>query len=118
MDSEYEAVVRSYYDYVDAEQYDELFSLFADDIVYSRPGQNDIDGMDDFQRFYLEERALTDGEHEIVDVRVDGDTVAVRGRFSGNQSGETVSFGFADFHQFDDDGLIESRWTYTDRDTV
>lgn len=110
--------VREYYRYVDDEAYEDLFSLFAEDIRYDRPGSEAIEGMDDFRRFYLEERPLEDGTHEVLSVVPDGDTVAVRGRFQGDQGGTTVQFGFADFHRFDDIGNIAERWTYTDRDTV
>ncbi|UPV73100.1 nuclear transport factor 2 family protein [Halorussus limi] len=110
--------VRSYYDYVDAEEYEEVFSLFADDVTYDRPGQSHLDGMAEFREFYLEDRPLEDGDHEVHQLVAEGDTVAVRGRFAGTQDGEEVAFDFADFHRFDDDGKITSRWTYTDRDEV
>jgi len=110
--------VRQYYQYIDAEEYESVFSLFAEDVTYERPGQANLSGMDEFRAFYLENRPLEDGEHEIHDVVVEGDTVAVRGEFSGTQGDETVSFGFADFHRFDEDGQITERWTYTDRDEV
>jgi ketosteroid isomerase-like protein len=110
--------VRAYYDYVDAEDYESLFGLFADDVVYERPGQPAIEGMDDFRAFYEEGRPLEDGSHEVHDVVADGDMVAVRGSFSGVQGGDEVSFGFADFHEFGDDGRIVRRYTFTDRDTV
>ena len=118
MSTEPEAVVRSYYEHVDAEEYEALFDLFADDVRYVRPGQDAIEGMESFEAFYREDRPLDEGRHEIDDVAVDGDTVAVRGRFHGVQNGGRVSFGFADFHRFDDEGRIAKRWTYTDRDTV
>lgn len=110
--------VRAYYDYVDAEDYDALFALFAEDVTYERPGQPAIEGMNDFREFYHEGRPLEDGSHEVHDVVADGDTVAVRGTFSGVQDGTEVSFGFADFHVFDADGTIGHRYTFTDRDTV
>ncbi|WP_266076221.1 nuclear transport factor 2 family protein [Haladaptatus caseinilyticus] len=111
-------VVRSYYDYIDAEAYDDVFALFAEDIVYERPGQPPLDGMAEFREFYLESRPLEDGEHVVEQMVIGDDTVAVRGRFSGEQDGERVSFGFSDFHQFDENGKITERTTYTDRDTV
>ncbi len=111
-------IVRSYYDHIDAEAYEDVFALFAEDIVYERPGQSSLDGMAEFREFYLEDRPLEDGEHEIKQLVVGDDTVAVRGRFNGVQDGERVSFGFADFHRFDGDGKIAERITYTDRDTV
>ena len=110
--------VRAYYDHIDAEEYDAVFSLFADDVTYDRPGQSTLDDMAEFREFYLEDRPLEDGDHEIRQLVADGDTVAVRGRFTGRQDDEEVAFDFADFHRFDDDGKIEARWTYTDRDEV
>ena len=110
--------VRDYYEYVDDEDYESVFALFAEDVTYERPGQSDLSGMDEFREFYLEDRPLEDGDHEVYDVVADGDTVAVRGRFEGVQDGTVVSFGFADLHRFDDDGDIVERWTYTDRDEV
>ncbi|MFB6081335.1 MAG: nuclear transport factor 2 family protein [Halanaeroarchaeum sp.] len=112
-----EATVRRYYDGVDAEDYEAVFELFADDVTYHRPGQPAIEGMADFRSFYLEGRPLEDGEHVVHDVVVDGNTVAVRGTFAGVQDGEEVSFGFADVHEFDGDRIVR-RWTYTDRDEV
>jgi ketosteroid isomerase-like protein len=110
--------VREYYDHIDAEEYESVFSLFAADVTYERPGQSNLSGMDEFREFYLEDRPLQDGSHDVHDLVAEGDTVAVRGEFSGVQDGEEVSFGFADFHRFDDEGLITERWTYTDRDEM
>ncbi|SEW05675.1 nuclear transport factor 2 family protein [Halobacterium jilantaiense] len=109
-------LAREYYDAVDDGRVDDLLALFADDVTYERPGQSSIDGKDDLAAFYREDRAL-EGEHEIHHVVVGGDRVAVRGTFSGEQAGEPVEFGFADFH-FVEDGTIAERHTYTDRDTV
>ncbi|MFB6269767.1 MAG: nuclear transport factor 2 family protein [Halobacterium sp.] len=110
--------VRSYYQAVDDDRIDDLLDLFADDVVYERPGQDALEGKDELEAFYREGRPLSDGEHDVHDVLVDGDRAAVRGTFSGVQDGDRVEFGFADVHVFDDDGLITERYTYTDRDTV
>lgn len=110
--------VRAYYDHVDEEAYGDLFALFADDVVYERPGQGSIDGIDEFRAFYRDGRPLERGRHELYDLVADGDVVAVRGSFSGVQGGEPVSFGFADFHVFDGDGRIFRRYSYTDRDEL
>lgn len=109
-------LVREYYDAVDDDRVDDLLALFAEDVTYERPGQASIDGKTDLATFYREERAL-DGDHEIHTVAVDGDRVAVRGTFTGEQAGDPVEFGFADFHVVEDDTITE-RHTYTDRDTV
>ena len=110
--------VRDYYDYIDFEEYESVFSLFADNVTYERPGQSNLSGMDEFRQFYLEDRPLEDGSHDVHDVVTEGDTVSVRGEFTGTQDGEQVTFGFADFHRFNDEGRITERWTYTDRDEV
>ena len=114
-----ERLVRRYYEVVDAEAYEELFDLFADDVVYERPGQPPIEGKAAFREFYETGRPLEDGSHEVHSVVVDSPTatVAVRGTFSGKQNDERVRFGFADFHEFED-GVIARRYTFTDRDEV
>jgi ketosteroid isomerase-like protein len=112
-----EAVVRSYYEFVDAEQYEDLVACFAEDIHYERPGQPDIEGREELRRFYHEERPLDDGSHEIHEVVVDGSTVAVRGTFAGVQGDRRVAFDFADIHELVD-GKIVRRYTFTDRDEV
>ncbi|USZ70224.1 nuclear transport factor 2 family protein [Natronosalvus halobius] len=128
-----EALVRRYYDRVDADDVEGLLELFSETITYERPGQDPIEGRADLRAFYERDRPLKDGEHSLdavivdagdtgetdVDAAIgDGDRVAVRGRFSGVQDGDPVSFGFADFHEMNTEGVIETRWTYTDRDTV
>jgi len=110
--------VREYYQRIDAGDHDGLLALFAADVTYERPGQGAIEGIDDLERFYRHERPLSEGDHDLQAVVVDGDTAAVRGRFTGRQGDRRVAFGFADFHTFDDDGLIAHRVTYTDRDEV
>jgi len=109
--------VRAYYDAVDDERIDDLLELFADDVVYDRPGQPPIEGKDELEAFYREQRPLEDGSHTVHDVLVDDGEAAVRGTFSGVQDGDDVAFGFADVHVFED-GRIAERYTYTDRDTV
>ncbi|RKD98399.1 nuclear transport factor 2 family protein [Halopiger aswanensis] len=112
-----ESVVRDYYEYVDAERYDDLVDLFADDVRYERPGQGAITGREELREFYLDGRPLEEGSHEVHDIVVEEDTVAVRGSFTGLQGDERVAFDFADFHEFED-GKISRRYTFTDRDEV
>lgn len=108
----------TYYDLIDAGDIEGLLSLFADDIRYERPGQGAIDGIEELRTFYERDRPLEDGSHEVFEILVDGTRAAVRGEFSGRLDGEPVSFGFADHHEFDADGLITNRYTFTDRDAV
>ncbi len=112
-----ESTVRRYYELVDDGAHDDLVALFAEDVRYERPGQAAIEGRAALREFYEAGRPLEDGSHEVDAVAVDGDTVAVRGRFRGRQDGETVAFAWADFHEFDGD-RIARRYTFTDRDEV
>jgi hypothetical protein len=111
------AVVERYYDHVDDGDVPALLALFAEDVVYDRPGHDTIEGRDALERFYREDRPLSDGTHELATVVVDGQTVAVEGRFTGRQDGDPVTLGFADVHTFAD-GVIVRRKTYTDRGVV
>lgn len=111
-------LVRSYYEAIDARDYEQLLSCFDGDVVYDRPGQDAIEGIDDLEAFYREQRPLAAGSHEVHSLVVDGATVAVRGSFAGRQGDRRVEFGFADFFEFTDEGLVGHRYTYTDRDTV
>jgi len=112
-----ESVARRYYNLVDSGEYDELVALFSEDVSYERPGQTSIEGRAALREFYETGRPLSDGEHELHSVVADGETIAVRGTFRGEQDGEPVELGFADFHEFED-GEIARRYTFTDRDTV
>ncbi|MFW5948671.1 MAG: nuclear transport factor 2 family protein [Halolamina sp.] len=127
-----EQVARRYYDLVDAEAYEQLVALFTEDVTYERPGQATIVGREALREFYETGRPLSNGEHELHAVVADsaargsageqtqsdgGNTVAVRGTFRGEQNGEPVEIGFADFHEFEG-GSIARRYTYTDRDMV
>lgn len=112
------SIVRSYYDLVDDNAFEELFELFTEDIVYHRPGQEAIRGMDAFREFYEHDRPLEDGEHFVHDIIVEDDKAAVRGTFKGVQAGTSVEFDFADFHFLNEKYEIYERFTYTDRDTI
>jgi ketosteroid isomerase-like protein len=106
-----EAIVRHYYELVDAGKLDELLALFHDEIVYQRQGTPDITGMAAMRRFYEEERIIDSGRHEIAQVLTDGSWVAVRGLFEGRlKSGASVKLRFTDWHRFRD-GKIDRRET-------
>jgi ketosteroid isomerase-like protein len=104
-------IVRRYYELVDADRFDDLLSLFHDDVVYERQGTPDIVGMAALRRFYQEERIIQGGRHTLASVVADGDWVAVRGSFTGMlKSGDEVELRFTDWHRFRD-GRIDRRET-------
>ena len=55
---ELEELVRKYYDAVDGNDLETLFSVFSEDIVYERPGYSTIKGMKDFKDFYRNNRII------------------------------------------------------------
>jgi ketosteroid isomerase-like protein len=106
--------VRSYYDAIDAGDYDRLRGLLASEFVQYRPDRT-FDGPDRFVRFMREERPRTDTDHVVEAVGVeDGapgvSTVFVEGRLRAADG--TDLFGFVDVHRVGDAG-IESLRTYT-----
>lgn len=105
-------VARRYYQLVDRGDHEAMLGLFADDIVYERGGTDPIHGIAALRRFYAAERIIAEGRHELEQVLVQGDWVAVRGRFRGRlKDGQEVSVRFSDFHQFRN-GKICRRYSY------
>jgi ketosteroid isomerase-like protein len=107
-------IVLHYYQLVDAQNLDDLFSLFSDNVVYERSGNEPIIGIEELKQFYKNSRIIQRGEHKIIETIVSGDEVVVRGRFTGVlKDGRNVEFGFSDFFLFSN-GKILKRFTYTD----
>ncbi|MDY6055238.1 nuclear transport factor 2 family protein [Micrococcus sp.] len=106
-------VLRRYYEAVDARDFDTLLSLFSEDSVYRRPGFPPLEGREDLDRFYREQRQIASGSHTVHTVIHDGSRAAVQGRFVGRmRSGQEMDFGFSDFWTFDADGAATDRETY------
>ena len=105
------AILEKYYASVDDQQLEILFSLFHQDIVYTR-GSQTIEGMDAFKRFYQEGRVIHKGRHTLHHILVDYPGAAIQGHFSGIlKDGEAVEIEFADFFRFEK-GKIIWRETY------
>lgn len=113
------ASTRRYYRLVDEGDLDGVVDWFAPDGVYHRPGYEPLRGRDALRAFYGGARVIDTGAHTLSDVLVDGDRVAVRGRFDGRlKDGSEVSVGFADFVRYDGDGRAVERHSYFDTPTV
>ena len=106
-----EDLVMSYYKFVDTGDFESLYSLFSDDIVYKRCEQ-EICGIEDFMNFYENERKIN-GKHTINNIIVNKKYVVTRGVFTGiNSNNESIELEFADFFEFDISCKINKRFTY------
>ena len=107
------SAVRRYYELVDAADVTGLIGLFAPDTRYHRPGYEPLNGRDELERFYREDRVIVAGAHTLKAIVGTGRDIAVQGEFNGElRDGRQTSLRFADFFTFGDDGLIASRDTY------
>jgi ketosteroid isomerase-like protein len=110
---EIDSLVRRYYELVDENRLEDLLSLFAEDTIYRRPGYEPLQGKGMLRHFYSVEREISEGEHHIHQVMIDGRSAAVEGHFVGFlKSGIDVTVRFADFFQLSQDRLIAKRDTY------
>jgi ketosteroid isomerase-like protein len=106
-----EALVRRYYQRVDAHDVEALLECFSADASYRRQGTDPIHGKGALRRFYESERVIESGVHQLDDVLVGAEWVAVRGTFCGRlRTGEDVQVGFTDWHHVVG-GVIDRRET-------
>lgn len=114
-----EAAVRRYYDLVDAGDVEGVLDVFAEDVVYHRPGYAPMVGRAALAAFYGGERVIADGRHTLEALLVDGSRVAVHGRFVGTlKDGREASVGFADFFVLDEDERVTTRYSFFDSPAV
>jgi steroid Delta-isomerase len=108
-----EALVRRYYDLIDAKDLDAVIAIFDCDAVYRRPGYPDLVGKGAIETFYRQSRRIEDGRHTLTGVVVKGRQAATEGTFRGSmRDGEEVSVGFAEFWSFTAANLAVKRTTY------
>ena len=106
-------VVQKYYAELDKGDVDEVVALFEVDAEYSRPGYAHMSGRDAIRSFYVDDRIIESGVHNIESIVSDSRTVAVEGSFKGTvRGGVTVDVEFADFFWPGANGLIKKRHTY------
>ncbi|NUR73096.1 MAG: nuclear transport factor 2 family protein [Hamadaea sp.] len=107
-------IVRRYYELVDAKDFAAMSRLFADEVIYHRPGYAPMRGLSQVLAFYEQIRVIESGRHELHTVVTDGSTVAVTGTFEGRvKGGRRVTQAFADFFEVEN-GQIVTRSTYFD----
>lgn len=108
-----EALIRRYYDLVDANAVADMVALFQPEAIYSRPGYPDMAGHADITRFYAHQRKFRSGTHTLAAVLHDAGRVAVHGSFRGElRDGTAMQLRFADFFEIGGDGRFSRRDTY------
>ncbi|WP_337860140.1 nuclear transport factor 2 family protein [Ferroplasma sp.] len=113
-----EELVKKYYAAVDAGDLETLFSVFADDIVYKRPGYEPLVGMEKFQEFYKSNRVIKEGHHTLSNIVVKDPYVIVEGEFNGIlKDGKKSHTTFVDVYTFSK-GKATKRHTYFDGQNV
>jgi ketosteroid isomerase-like protein len=96
-------LVETYYDAVDAGDYDRLASVLAPDVVHDRPDRT-LSGRETFVSFMRDSRPETETRHEVTATyRADDGGRVARGRLVGADGG--VRFDFVDVFDVGDDGI-------------
>lgn len=107
-----------YYSTVDAGDAEATADLFAPDATYDRPGYDTFVGQA-IREFYRGARVIKSGAHTVAQVVVEGNVAAVHGTFDGVlKDGAEAHEGFADFLEFNAEGLIEKRRSFFYRAAV
>ncbi|MDS0293989.1 nuclear transport factor 2 family protein [Halogeometricum luteum] len=101
-----EAVVRGYYEAIDAGDYDRLASLLAPEFVHDRPDRT-LSDREAFVSFMREDRPEKDTTHDVTavyrGVDADAEEWVARGRLVGADG--RVRFEFVDAFSLVDDGV-------------
>jgi hypothetical protein len=115
---ELEKIVRKYYDAVDSNDLETLFSVFSENIVYERPGYEAISGMEKFKDFYRKNRIIKEGHHTLSNIIVHKPYVIVEGEFKGIlKDGRESYTKFVDVYTFSNNKAVK-RHTYFDGQNV
>jgi uncharacterized protein len=114
MADELKEQVLRYFMLVDEERFEEMFALFADDVVYRRTGVEPIVGAGAMRAFYEGPRGISSIRHDIHRLVREGEWVAIEGRARAVfHDGRTFDRRIGEFFRFRD-GLIVERNGYDD----
>jgi len=102
-------LVRAYYAAIDADEYERLRGLLADDFRQERSDMT-LDSADAFVRFMRDDRPETDTTHAVESVYESSDGVAVEGVL--RRADGSVWFRFVDVFRVED-GRVAFLRTYT-----
>lgn len=105
----YESLVRNCYNLIDSNNFESLYNLFSEDIIYER---NDVilNGKEEFVDFYKNIRKLS-GIHTVNNIEADKNIITIRGNFTGTNNGKYTDFQFTDIFTFNDKKKVSHRKT-------
>ncbi|MCA9902498.1 MAG: nuclear transport factor 2 family protein [Anaerolineae bacterium] len=113
-----ESTIDSYFQIVDARQFDELVHVFHREIEYERPGFDKLIGVEAVIDFYKNTRDIAAGHHELYGKLVCGQTAACWGRFEGSKKdGSRIDERFSDILTFEQ-GKMRTRVTFFFRPAI
>ncbi|MGI5380732.1 nuclear transport factor 2 family protein [Streptomyces sp. CA-251387] len=103
-----DALVQGLFEIIDGGRWERLSDFFADDCVYSRPGYEQLVGLERLEHFYRNERGIASGRHHIKYVVSDLEAAACWGRFIGvGKDGSRLDEEFADTYSVRDGKIVE-----------
>lgn len=107
------AAVQGYYDALDADDIEAVLATFSGDVLYRRPGYEDIVGLQQLRNYYSSERKIAPGRHVLRRILVDDLDAAAQGTYEGQlKDGGRTTVGFAAIFTFDHGGRITEHQTY------
>lgn len=102
---------------------DVLDGLYAPGYVYHRASYPDIEGLDGYKQYIMDNRTtFPDLRLSLDDIVVESDRVAIRGTYTGTNdgvssllgtaTGKEVNFSWCGIRRFDENGKIAEEWMY------
>ena len=106
-------LIKHLFQIIDAQDWLAIRQVFAEQIVYDRPGYPRMIGIERVLYFYQHERVLRSGKHSLDHILVDNDRGSCWGWFVGHKKdGTPVEISFADAYDFDEPGRIRLRRSF------
>jgi ketosteroid isomerase-like protein len=99
--------IRKYFECINEEKFDELFSLFCEDVEFSCPVNFKVQGLEKMKRFYLKvPENYPEHNDQPIDILIVGNRASVLIQFDGkNKEGIPISFIATDWFTFEGDKI-------------
>ena len=92
---------------IDARDWSTLQHVFAEEVVYERPGYEPIRGLEALMHFYREVRIIASGTHALEGVIEQSGSAAAWGRFQGTcRDGLALDERFVDVYANSGGGIV------------